>query len=206
MRIIATILYSYVFNSKGDDDVISFLVRGFRSTSDYKKQRSCYLRLIAQQTITEYFQILDDDATTTTTIASLTQLSSSESNGINNDDTTTTTSRRQALPPISTNVENGSSNVDSPLTMPSALETATMFSKLSTRFSFTSPLKEVQKCSHDRDLGRYCEGEDDDEADGMSLCSSFLTSSPPFLPTPRQVTKRRRCTHTHTHTSFQYTE
>ena len=56
VRIIATILYSYVFSKKYDDAIL-ILAKGFGSTSTCKKQHSCYLNLIAQRTIVEYFQI-----------------------------------------------------------------------------------------------------------------------------------------------------
>ena len=143
IKYIATILYSIVGITRNKDAIdLLALNLGAERGSDHRRKR--YLDYIAQDTVHRYFQIQsssrsngttnNDNATTTT--ASLTQLLSSESN---NDSSYLI--GRQAPPTISTNIEVGLSNVDSLLTMPSSLETATMSSKLSTRFAFTSPLK-----------------------------------------------------------------
>ena len=66
--------------------------------------------------------------------------------------------------------------------MSASLETATMSSKLSTRFTFTSPLKVAQNSSHDcngngnRDdnYDRDPDNDSDDHDDGMSIFSPPL--------------------------------
>ena len=212
VKYIATILYSIVCITR-NKDAIELLALSLGAEGGSYNRRKRYLDNIAQDTVHQYFQIQStsrsngttnsDNATTTT--ASLTQLSSSESN--NN---SSCCIGRQAPPTISTNIGIGSSNVDSPLTMPSSLETATMSSELSTRFAFTSPLKVAQHSSHNcngngngngnRDDNRDCDLANDDDCDGdgdgMSIFSPPPILSSLFLPTSGQVTKRGRYTGT----------
>jgi hypothetical protein len=128
VRIIATILYSIVCNTR-DNDAVDKLACCFGIAGHEKKHRRSNLNKIAQGTIQEYFEIQHtcDDATATT--ASLSQSSNtntSESNG--------SLQAIQAPPAIITNNEinsRGTNNNVSPLTMPAT----------ATTFSFVSPLK-----------------------------------------------------------------
>jgi hypothetical protein len=129
VRIIATILYSIVCNTR-DNDAIDKLACCFGIAGKEHKERRRNLNRIAQRTIQEYFEIQHtcDDATATT--ASL-----SQSSNTNTSESNVSLQAHQAPPAIITNNEINSRSTNnnvSPLTMPATAGT----------FSFTSPLKD----------------------------------------------------------------
>ena len=110
------------------------------------------------------------DGTTTTTTASVTQLSSSEFNSTHNGDitsSTTTASCTGCQAPLTiTTIIDGSDLIND------GIFPLEMLSKLATTFPFTSPSKNAQNSSHNRD--------GDGDVDFMSVVLHFLFGQHPF--------------------------